>query len=146
MNHSSNKDNKSYYHIYYLINDSYKFLVRTNFNCSFSIESKEVKKYCRDEKEVCMIKFIVFSLYYKKSIIKIQVTPIIKQNYDKIIIFGIIGIFSILLIIGIIHISFCIYKRSQKKKKDLLVFKINQISFQEEKINRRNENEDGLLY
>ncbi len=53
---------------------------------------------------------------------------------------------SIFLIIVIIHISVCIYKRSQKKKKDLLALKVNQVSFQEEKINRRNESEDGLLY
>ena len=144
-NRPGNNNNASYY-IIYLINDSFKTRVKIYYNDSFIIESKKVKKYCRDEKEVCMIKFILYSLYYKESVFKIQVTTIIKENNDKIVIFGFIGMISIFLIIVIIHISVCIYKRSQKKKKDLLALKVNQVSFQEEKINRRNESEDGLLY
>ena len=67
-NHPGNNNNASYY-IIYLINDSFKTRVNIYYNDSFiTIESKKVKKYCRDEKEVCMIKLILYSLYYKESV------------------------------------------------------------------------------
>jgi len=67
-NHPTNNNNASY-DIIYLINDSFGTRVKIYLNDSFiTIESKKVKKYCRDEKEVCMIKLILYSLYYKESV------------------------------------------------------------------------------
>jgi len=141
MNHSDN-DSIASYSVYYQINDSIKTLVDIYYNNSYiTIESKKVKKYCRDEKEVCMIKFDVYSSYNKESVFKIQVTTIIKEDYLIFVICFFIGITSIILFFSILQ-----YIIKNKQKKDLFALKVNHISFREEKAKRRNKYEDGLLY
>ena len=126
-------------------------------NDSFKINSNQIKKYCTDENQFCMIRFIIVKSSYntnKNTAIELNIRTIennlskstnskfLKDNLKLIIIIS--GSALILIIIIIIIIIVCIGKK--KNNKDLLALEVNKVSFEEERANRNKAYEDGLLY
>jgi len=126
-------------------------------NDSFKINSNQIKKYCTDENQFCMIRFIIVKSSYNKNkntAIELNIRTIennlskstnskfLKDNLKLIIIIS--GSALIFIIIIIIIIIVCICKK--KNNKDLLALEVNKVSFEEERANRNKAYEDGLLY
>ena len=173
MNHSSiyeykyNKYNRfysysqievSYYLAYYINNSDYYYNnISIYYNNSFKINTYQIKNYCIDEDQFCMIRFIIVKSIYNKNkntFIELNVRTIenknnlskstnsnfLKDNLKLIIIIS--G--SVLIFIIIIIIIICTCKK--KNNKDLLALEVNKVSFEEERANRNKAYEDGLLY
>ena len=174
MNHSSIYD-YNYYYSYrsqikasyflacyinnYAYNINYSYYNYNNINIynndSFKINSNQIKKYCTDENQFCIIRFIIVKSSYNKNkntAIELNVRTIennlskstnsnfLKDNLKLIIIIS--G--SVLIFIIIIIIIVCTCKK--KNNKDLLALEVNKVSFEEERANRNKAYEDGLLY
>ena len=141
-----------YYRSYYFevyINNKFCKDFYLYHNDSFKILSNEVKNYCNDENQFCLIRFLILSKNYKKaSTISLKIEKINKtqSNFwkDNLKIIIIVSC-SIVLFIIIIIIIVCICKKN-KNKGDLLALKVNKVSFEEERINRNKVYQDGLLY
>jgi len=137
------------YYVEVYINDIYCHKIYLYHNDSFKILSNQVKNYCTDENQFCLIKFAVFSRYIKK-VIALKVTT---ENKNKMqsnfwkdnlkIILIISG--SIVLFIIIIIIIICLCKKNRNNG-DLLALEVNKVSFEEERINNNKVYQDGLLY
>ena len=148
----------SYYLAYYINNSDYYYNnISIYYNNSLKINSYQIKNYCIDENQFCMIRFIIVKSIYNKdknTAIELNVRTIenknnlskstnsnfLKDNLKLIIIVS--G--SVLIFIIIIIIIACCCKK--KNNKDLLALEVNKVSFEEERANRNKAYEDGLLY
>ena len=137
------------------INSSYYKNISIYHNDFLKINSYQIKNYCTDENQFCMIRFIIVKSSYNKNkntAIELNVRTIeknlskstnsnfLKDNLKLIIIIS--G--SVLIFIIIIIIIVCCCKK--KNNKDLLALEVNKVSFEEERANRNKAYEDGLLY
>ena len=131
------------------INNKYYKYIYLHHNDSFKILSNQVKNYCTDKNQFCLIKFSVNSKnYYQTKQIALKVTTENKNkmqsNFWKdnlkiiLIVSGSIVLFIIIIIV-------CLCKKNRNKG-DLLALEVNKVSFEEERINRNKVYQDGLLY
>ena len=136
------------YYVEVYINNIYCRKIYLYHNDFFIILSSQVKNYCTDENQFCLIKFAVFSRYYMRKEIALKVTIEkkikIQSNFWKdnliLIILGSIALFVIIIIIIV-----CLCKKNRNKG-DLLALEVNKVSFEEERINNNKVYQDGLLY
>ena len=138
------------YNIY--INNTYYNNISIYNNDSFKIKSYQIKNYCTDENQFCLIRFFIVKSIYNKNkntVIELNVrtaedpkstSNFLKDNLKLIIIIS--G--SVLFFIIIIIILICAVKKTNNK--DLLALEVNKVSFEEERVNRNKAYEDGLLY
>ena len=140
----------------YNINSSYYKNISIYHNDFLKINSYQIKNYCTDENQFCMIRFIIVKSSYNKNkntAIELNVRAIennlskstksnfLKDNLKLIIIISGSVLFFIIIIIIIVC---CCCKK--KNNKDLLALEVNKVSFEEERANRNKAYEDGLLY
>jgi hypothetical protein len=158
------QDKESYYLSCYInnnvyhINSSYNYSINIYKNDSFKINSAQIKNYCPDENQFCLIRFFIVKSnynYYRYTAIELNVGTIennlskstnsksnfLKDNLKLIIIISGSVLFFIIIIIIIVC---CCCKK--KNNKDLLALEVNKVSFEEERANRNKAYEDGLLY
>ena len=143
----------------YYINNSYYNNISIYNNNSFKINSYQIKNYCTDENQFCLIRFFLVKSIYNKNkntVFELNVrtaednlskssnpkttSNFIKDNLKLILIIS--G--SVLIFIIIIIIIICTCKN--KNNKDLLALEVNKVSFEEERVNRNKAYQDGLLY
>ena len=118
---------------------------------SFTFNSSDIAKRCKDEKQICSIYFVLEANSKDESTVEFIITPLdstIKQetnnsNFLKknlVIILIILGDVILLLIIIFLIVYLC-----KRKNKSDLSTKVNQISFEEDREKRSNEEDESLL-
>ena len=148
----------SCYYLLYYINNSYSYIdnITIYYNQSFKIYSSKVRQYCKNENQFCLIKFYLIKSNnnnFKNPTIELNVlsiennntlpsslpnqnikptTNFFKKNLKLILIIS--GSVFIFIIIIIIIVCAC---KKGRNKGDLLALEVNNVSFQEERNNRR---------
>ena len=144
--------------------DNYIFSIYINKNLIYNNISKRenyltfnssyIKNFCKDEKQICSIYFLLETNNKNETTVEFIVTSLDSNlktgnnnsksdNYFKknlniiLIIIGSVILFSIIIIL---IVCFC-----KGKNNSDLSLKVNQISFEEERRNKNNEDDESLL-
>ena len=134
-----------------------KYLIYNNISKrenSLTFNSSYIKNFCKDEKQICSIYFVLEINNKNETTVEFIVTSLDSNlktgnnnsksdNYFKknlniiLIIIGSVILFSIIIIL---IVYFC-----KGKNNSDLSLKVNQISFEEERRNKNNEDDESLL-